>query len=345
MPATPFEKPEDRYLTVLSLDVEQFGRFTDAQGTEVASAFRDVIEQAFQHAGLSDTYAAHAFMQNSGDGIVAGFDASRLPQIVDRIPSSLQFGLRELHQQNGHGVRMRMGISYGPVQGIDDRRIDVAPNRTVIDACRIADAEPTRLLLRNSDKEATFLAVALTEPVVDFTVARNPLWLRKSEFVKVEVSIESKDFHTTAFLHVPTPSGALLRSGLLGSGDNDEQLHGPPLEERVERSACAAYSLKGEVRADQGQANQIGRVDGDVHGERIAIGGVSGEGAIGAVTGGSVTQDHRGQDRSAHHTYIAGDQISANRDAHVTKVGSDEAKPGNGKHRLFWERTERGERP
>ncbi|MFC6475319.1 hypothetical protein ACFQQE_25735, partial [Glycomyces mayteni] len=148
MSESPLPQSQDRYLTVVMLDIERFGRFTDSQSTRVASSFRDAVEQAFERSGLADTYAAHAFMQNQGDGIVAGFDESRLPQIVDRVPNALQSSLRELHQQDGFGVRMRMGVSYGPVQGIADKRVDVAPNRTVVDACRIADAEPTRSVLR-----------------------------------------------------------------------------------------------------------------------------------------------------------------------------------------------------
>lgn len=337
MSATPPEQPEDRYLTILSLDIERFGRYTDAQSTTIASAFRDVIEQAFERTGLAESYSAHAFMQNTGDGIVAGFADGALPQIVDRIPGALQFGLREFHQRDGFGVRMRMGVSYGPVQGIADRRIDVAPNRTVVDACRIADAKPTKALLRHSDPEATFLAVALTAPVMDFTVARNPLWLRQSEFVEADIVIADKHYRTTAFLHVPAPSGSLLRSGLLGFEDLAEPSDGrPPLEERVERSAAAAYALNGNVEAPGGQANQIGEVGRDVRGERISTGDVSGPGSIGVVTGGKV-ENHGGQDRSTHHTYIAGDKITAKRDANITKFGREQEPPADGRHRRAWQ--------
>lgn len=342
MPAAPAVQTKDRYLAVLSLDIEQFGRFTDTQGTKIATDFRNVIEEVFERTGLADAYAAHVFLQNSGDGIVAGFDEKHLPHLVDRIPGALQLALREVHQQDGLGVRMRMGVSYGPVQGIDDRRVDVAPNRTVIDACRIADADPTRLLLRHSDPEATFFAVALTAPVMDFTVARNPLWLRKSEFVEADVAIESKHYRTTAFLHVPSPSGALLRSGLVSLGERaTDKKDAPrrPLEERVDRPACTAHSFTGTVEAQGGQANQIGQVGNDFHGEQISTRDVSGEGAIGAVTG-KVHQDHRGQNRSTNHTYIAGDQISTGRDTYLTKHGQAQDQPGNGRHRRSQERWE-----
>lgn len=322
----------DRYLTVLSLDIERFGRFTDAQTTRIASAFRDAVEQAFERAGLADAYAAHVFMQNAGDGIVAGFDEHRLPHIVDRVPAALQFELRELHQQDGLGVRMRMGVSYGPVHGIADRRVDVAPNRTVVDACRVADADPTRLLLQRSDPEATFLAVALTAPVMDFTVNRNPMWLKESEFVETEIAIASKHYRTTAFLHVPSPSGALLRSGLvdLGTRATDKGAERPSLEERVERDACAAHSEEVANRASRGRANQIGTVGRGARIVQASIGEISGDGAIGVVSGGTVTSN---RDQSTHHTHIAGDQISAGRDATVTNIGPDRIRSGDGKHR------------
>jgi hypothetical protein len=331
MSANHHPAAEDRYLTVLCIDIEHFGRFTDAQNTKIASAFRDVIERAFERAGLADTYASHVFMQNAGDGIVAGFDESRLPHIVDRVPGALQFGLRELHQQNGLGIRMRMGVSYGPVHGIADRRVDVAPNRTVVDACRVADADPTRLLLQRSDPEATFLAVAMTAPVMDFTISRNPLWLRRSEFVESDIAIEAKHYRTTAFLHVPSPSGSLLISGLvdLGRRATDKEGKRLPLEERVDLDACAAFSLSGEARESGGQPGQVVAAGRDAR-VGTSAGDVSGDGAIGVVTGGTVNVS---RDHFTHHTFIGGDQISAGGNATVNNFGVGQMQPGDGKHR------------
>ncbi|WP_112139858.1 nucleotidyl cyclase domain-containing protein [Glycomyces dulcitolivorans] len=314
MSDSQLSQAEDRYLTVLALDIERFGRFTDAQSTRIASSFRDAVEQAFERSGLADTYTAHAFMQNQGDGIVAGFDESRLPLIVDRLPNALQSSLRELHLRDGSGVRMRMGISYGPVQGIADRRVDVAPNRTVVDACRIADAEATRQLLRRSDPEATFLAAALTASVFDFTVARNPLWLRLSEFIEADITIEEKDYRATAFLHVPSPSGELLREGLLCAEETEPEPH-VPLEERVERPA--GHYLRGDVKSEGGVANMIGSVGGGL--QQNDIGPVSGPGAMGVVNAGTVNQTH-----------VAGDQSTAGRDVRLNQVPWEQ---GDGKHR------------
>lgn len=324
--------PDDRYLAVVSLDIERFSRNTDADGTRIATDFRNAVERAFERTGLTGAFAGHEFMQNSGDGLVAGFDGRHLPNLVDRIPSALQVELRELHHQNRLGVRMRMGISFGPVHGIADKRVDVAPNRTVIDACRIADAAPTRLLLRRSDPEATFLAVALTAPVMDFTVNRNPLWLKQSEFVEVDIAMPEKGYGIGAYLHVPSPSGELLRTGLLGPDDAAAPEAADPegstaLEERVEPAARAGHSLTGTFQGDRG--TQIGQAH-DVHSEQISTGPASGPNATGAVTGGTVN----------NRTDIGRDGIfvNGNGSVDVTNIDGEQVEHGNGRHRAPRER-------
>lgn len=324
-----------QYLTVVSLDIERFSRFTDAQGAAIATLFRDAVQQAFDRTDLAHVYANHKFMQNSGDGMVAGFAQDDLAYIIDRVPSALQGELRELHRSKGLCVRMRMGVSVGPVEHIRDKRVDVAPNRTVIDACRIADAAATRGMLEHSDENATYLAMAVTPTVMDSTIDRNPLWLQASEFVEVEVSIPKKGYRKQAFLHVPSPSGELLRAGFIGlEAVVDEST--PLLEERVDAKGGSRNTVAGGVSTEGGQSNQVGDVGGDIRDESVKTGEVSGKGAVGGVRGNvqvDNSEDHRGQDRSSR-TYIHGDSISADRDANVTKYGSsDDAE----KHRPFWE--------
>jgi hypothetical protein len=329
---------DKQYLTVVSLDIERFSRFTDAQGARIATLFRNAVQSAFDRTDLAHVYANHKFMQNSGDGIVAGFAQDDLPYIVDRVPSALQGELRELHRSKGLCVRMRMGVSVGPVEHIHDKRVDVAPNRTVIDACRIADAGPTRALLEHSDEGATYLAMAVTPTVMDSTIDRNPLWLQASEFVEVEISLPKKRYRKQAFLHVPSPSGQLLQTGFLGlEATVDEST--PPLEERVDVQREVRNDVAGGVSTDGGQSNQVGDVGGDIRDESIKTGHVSGKGAVGGVKGDvrvDNSEDHRGQDRSSR-TYVHGDNISANRDANIAKYGRvDDGE----RHRPSWEKGE-----
>ncbi|PRY57856.1 hypothetical protein [Glycomyces artemisiae] len=333
MPSTPYPAAQE-FLTVVALDIEGFSRFTDAEGTRIATHFRDAVHRAFDRADLSQLYENPRFMQNGGDGLVLGFPQPDLGKITDRVPSALQGELRELHRSEGFCIRMRMGVSVGPVEKTDDPRIDVAPGRTIIDACRIADAAPTRRLLKQSDPHATYLVVAVTQTVMDSTVDRNPLWLRASEFVKMEIDIKEKHYHATAFMHVPSPSGKLLSAGLLNLDDTDsieaEMRNQPPLEERY----------RARHRADKPSDGP--RYEADRPSAPLSTGDVSGKGAFGVVSGGRVqvdnSEDHRGQDRSHTTNYINGDNFTAERDAYIDKsTRSDDEE----RHRPFWERDDR----
>jgi hypothetical protein len=334
--------PGERNLAILAVDIRRFSAFTDTQRNTVAVEFRNAIEHAFERMDLGQAWRERVFTQNAGDGIVTGFEQRHLASIVDRLPSALQGELRELHHRTGLTVRMRMGLALGPVKDLDDERIDVAPNQPIITACRIADSRPVRALLDASDEHATFLAVAVSPEVMAFTVTPDPRWIRQSEFLKVRIDMEDKQFHTDAFVHVPSPSGRLLQFGLLNvpTSDKSEDGREPDLEELMKRAldevrpapeagAVRFGSVGGDVDDHSAQTGDVGR---DVRNESIQTGDVSGTGAFGVVTGGHIQQDHSartdnsvhdqsGQDHSSR--YVGRDNIDAQRDATVNNVGGD----------------------
>jgi hypothetical protein len=331
-----------RHLTVVSLDIERFSRFTDPQKTRIATLFRDAVYRAFDRADLLQVYTDYAFMQNTGDGQLAGYDQDAVGPIIDRVPSALQGELRELHRREDLCVRMRMGVSVGPVGIIEDDRVDVSPGQIVIDACRLADADPTRRLLEHSDPNATYLAVAVTQSAMETTIMRKPMWLTAGEFVDVEVAIKKKHYRTNAFLHVPSPSGQLLRSGLINLDGPTESVEDQALlEERLGLGAHPDNSVGGDLSTGGGQSNQVGSVGRDLRDESIKA-DVSGKGAVGVANGSRIqmdnSEDHRGQDRS---TVVYGDNISANRDANVNKFDQRFADDDE-KHVPFWKK---GDRP
>ncbi|RRS00161.1 hypothetical protein [Glycomyces terrestris] len=282
-------KYEDRHVAVLAFDIRRFSAFTDTERTRIATEFRDDIEEAFRGTDLQRAWSDREFCQNGGDGIVVGFPAGHLRDIVDRLPQALQHRLRERHQQGGSRLRMRLGIAVGPVQGIADDRVDVAPNQPIIDACRIGDSKPTRMLLENSDEDATYLAVAVAPNVITGTIGPDPVWLRASEFVKVSIDMPDKRFHTEAYLHVPSPSGDLLRFGLSNlpradiAGDDSVE----PLESVIRR---ALAELPPTTVA----------AGGDLHDESTAIGRI-GRDAIGVGSGNRVRDDHSARDDHSRH--------------------------------------------
>ncbi|MCC3765264.1 hypothetical protein K3N28_19580 [Glycomyces sp. TRM65418] len=315
-------QPEPHDLTILALDIRRFSDFTETERTRIATEFRDCVEASFA-GDLAPVWNGRVFEQDGGDGIVVGFPRKHLRDIVDAVPAALQQELRKLHQRTGLNVRMRMGIGAGPIQYTPDTRVSTAPNQPIIDACRIADSEPARLLLENSDKDATFLAVAVTATVMTETIGPDPRGLRASEFVEVRVDTKKKQYQATAFLHVPSPSGALLRYGLLN-------LHGSPLS--TDDSASPLEELIKHAKqtwpAAQGTAEvaaaRIGSVDIDK--ESVRTGDV-GERAVVAGANSRVHNDSRDQ-----RSYVGRDSVvSHGGNARVTNVGRDEDRI-----RPFW---------
>jgi hypothetical protein len=286
----PQAKTERRHIVALSFDIRRFSAFTDAQRTRIASEFRDDIEEAFRGTDLQEAWDELEFCQNSGDGIVVGFPERYLRDIVDRLPQALQHRLRERHQQGGTRLRMRLGIAVGPVQGIADSRVDVAPNQVVIDACRIGDSRETRMLLENSDEDATFLAVAVTSTVITGTIGPDPDWRRASEFVRASIDMADKQYHAEAYLHVPSPSGDLLRFGLtnLPASAIADDPSVEPLEEVIERGLA-------ELPPSGGQALFEGIVGRDLRNESTRVGDV-GRDAVGVGSGNTVRLDHSTRD-------------------------------------------------
>ena len=312
---------EARVLAILSFDIQRFSSFTDTQRTRIATEFRDCVEASFT-GELSHVWNERLFEQDGGDGITTGFDRRHLADIIDRVPAALQQELRELNHRTGLNVRMRMGIAVGPVQCTPDERVGTAPNQAIIDACRIADSEPTRRLLENSDQYATYLAVAVTPAAMGETVSSDPKWLRASEFVEVKVDIERKDYHSAAFLHVPSPSGPLLKFGLvnLHGGALSADGAGTPLEERIER---AVQTWPSAPRSTEDRLAHTGR---EVHDYSVRTGDV-GERSVVAGAGSRVEQDDR--DQSGHRSNYAGrdNVVSHGGDVKVTNLDRDDQRP------------------
>ncbi|THV28753.1 adenylate/guanylate cyclase domain-containing protein [Glycomyces paridis] len=317
-------KTQDRNIVVLAFDIRRFSAFTDTERTRIATEFRDDIEGAFGDAALQEVWNDHEFCQNAGDGIVVGFPAVHLHPIVDGLPQPLQHRLRERHRQDDTPIRMRLGIAVGPVQGTDDPRVDVSPNQVIIDACRIGDSLPTRMLLENSDGQATYLAVAAMPAVITSYIAPEPKWLRASEFVRTSIDTADKNFHTEAYLHVPSPSGDLLRFGLtnLPATTVSEDPSFEPLEDLIANAPVD----RPPAASDQGSV--AGDIGGDLHDESVRIGSV-GRDAIGNGSGNRVrvdnsSHDDHATDRSINRGNIFHGNVGAGDGGTVNVAGRDQ---------------------
>lgn len=319
-------KTETREVVVLAFDIRRFSDYTDTERTRIATDFRDDIEAAFRGTDLQEAWSEREFCQNAGDGIVTGFPKIYLRAIVDGLPQALQHLLRERHHRNEGHIRMRLGIAVGTIQGIADERVDVAPNQPIIDACRIGDSKACKVILENSDENATFLAVAVTPTVITGTIGPNPDWRQASEFVQVSVDIQDKGYHAEAYLHVPSPSGFLLRYGLsnlpVSAASEDPSVE--PLEDAIAR---------GEVELplrQSGQASNVDSVGRDLHDQSTRVGDI-GRDAIGVGSGNRVKVDrstHDDHSRKSHRGNVFHDKVSTGDSGTINAFGGDQHNYG-----------------
>ncbi|HZE37666.1 MAG TPA: hypothetical protein VE172_02540 [Stackebrandtia sp.] len=305
-------KPTEHSTAVLVVDTKGFSKHDDDSQGSMQVFVVDVLHRAFIKSNLERYWSGCRFQDGTGDGYMIGFDPIALPLVVDRLFDALHEALTEEARAGGHDMRMRLALHVGPVQDATDLRLNSPVGKTMIDTHRLVDSPTARDLLERSDPAVTRLGVIVTGTVLDWTLRRARRgWHRESEYVAVEVSLPDKEFATTAYVHVPAPSGDLLCHGLLGAPE--ERREEPVTPRELEPAAVSQ-------RVDGQQAKALGTAAGDVRDESVSVGELSG--SAGAV----------GQFRNAGD--VAGRDL--NRDSVVNNAKRDIVQPGgdvnNGDH-------------
>ncbi|MEV0842072.1 hypothetical protein AB0I55_21230 [Actinocatenispora sera] len=207
------------HLGILVVDSRGFSKHSDRQQNHLAPLIPDVLERACHRANLPELWQRKSFPDGTGDGYMFGFPPELLPAVVHRYLEHLQAELgmaaRSLRADR-MSLRLRLSLHLGPVDLLDDPRLDSPVGSAMIGTHRLVDADPLRALLEHSDPDVTFLAAALSEPVMEAAVRSGRSGRHETEFAATEVRIDAKDYTGTAYLRVPAPSGDVLRYGLLG---------------------------------------------------------------------------------------------------------------------------------
>jgi hypothetical protein len=252
-------------VAILVVDIEKFSEHTDVQRQQLAQILPEVLEDAFKRCRLVDIWESRRFPDPTGDGYIIGFDPARLPYVVDDFFDALQAELAErakVLRGSGMRLRMRTGLTVGPVRELDDLRVHSPVDSSMIENHRLVDTDAVRALLRKSDRDVTFVAAILSAQVVDQAVIDGGYTrLRESQFVKLPVEIVAKNFSGTAYLRVPQPSGELLARGLLGVQGKPGEEPEPEQSKVDPRPASGAVSV-GDVR---GVSGVVGSVTGTGH--------------------------------------------------------------------------------
>ena len=290
-------------MAIMVVDSKGFSRFQDTQQTVLASAIPEALERAGERCGIPQLWGERRFPDSTGDGYIVGFDQRYLPYVVHGYLDALQAELFELNHKkliaNGMSLRLRLALNLGPVDQIQDVRLDSPVGATMIDTHRLVDCSAVRGLLTRSDEQVTMLAAALSEQVMESVVRGGYSGRRESEFVATPVALEDKDFTASAYLRVPAPSGDLLRNGLLTTQESSE--------EAAEEIAQPA----GDAATVSGDGNVVGPVSDATVQTSSGDGAVNaGRDANGAIT---VGRDVHTQTR---HEVVHGDKYHANGNVH-----------------------------
>jgi MFS family permease len=250
------------YRAVLVVDTKEFGGNTDPGQQVLAEVIPDVVQRAFERAGLADVWDKALFPHNTGDGFGIGFSTRHLPAVVSTFFDTLQDVLAERHDRlRARNVRLRMraSLNVGPVRDPGHDGVAAVVGSTVITTHRLLDAQPVREVLTRSDPDQTFLSVALSQRVFDDVLASGYASLPASRVVPRQVRI--KEFNGTVYLYVPKLSGDLLAHGV---GEYEHELESAKAVQDTERPGAITNILTGGTHS--GVTIQAGHIHGGVHG-------------------------------------------------------------------------------
>ena len=271
-------RPLPGYRALLAVDAKDFTGLAAIQHSAVGTVITTLVDQALTEAGLTELKEAKSFPAGTGDGLVFGFDPAYLPFVVHPFFRVLDGVLgRHNAQFVTARLRLRASVHVGPLPEEDGN--GTARN----DTHRLLDSRPVKAILAvPGSEQTTHLAVILSHRVYEDVVLGGYTGLGPDHFIEVPATVEGKAFAQRAWLHIPSPSGHLLRHGIVATL-GQEGAAGPaaaPAEpagqpeaavpksaagRRTKRGAAKRQRARGDIkqRVDRGNA-VIGNVGGDV---------------------------------------------------------------------------------
>ncbi|WP_369266267.1 hypothetical protein [Streptomyces harbinensis] len=206
------------YRALLAVDAKDFTGLASIQHSAVSMVIPELVDRALTEAGLTELRDAKSFPANTGDGIVFGFDPGYLPFVVFPFLRVLD-GL--LGRHNGQYVtarlRLRASVHVGPLSEPDGN--GTARN----DTHRLLDSRPVKAILATPGTErATHLAAIVSDRVYEDVVLGGYTGLRPEHFIEVPATVPGKPFAQRAWLYIPSPSGHLLRNGIIAAIEEPE---------------------------------------------------------------------------------------------------------------------------
>ncbi len=216
-------RPLPPYRALFAVDAKYFTGLHAAQHGQVSQLIPELVDHALERADLRDLLDAKRFPANTGDGVVFGFDPAFLPFVLWPFLHVLDDVLSAYNQQSvGPRIRLRASVHVGPLPDSGEPGDGNGTARN--DTHRLLDSRPVKAILAAASEQVTHLAVIISDRVHEDVVLGAYTGLHPDRCVEVPATVEGKNFAQRAWLYVPSPSGNLVRAGVLAR----EELVEPP---------------------------------------------------------------------------------------------------------------------
>ncbi|WP_329560093.1 hypothetical protein OG711_21575 [Streptomyces uncialis] len=216
IPPVPYgeSRPLPPYRALFAVDAKDFTGLPAAQHGPVSELIPQLVDTALERAGLHELRDAKRFPASTGDGVIFGFDPVHLPFVLWPFLGVLDEVLGAYNQQSvGPQVRLRASVHVGPLP--DDGRPGDGNGTARNDTHRLLDARAVKAILAEGSEQVTHLAAIISERVYEDVVLGAYTRLHPDRCVEVAATVDGKNFSRRAWLYVPSPSGNLVRAGVL----------------------------------------------------------------------------------------------------------------------------------
>lgn len=187
--------PERRLM--MTADMERYSRRGNLLQVEAQRAFRTILDSAAVQVGLDRPAWTR---QPTGDGELAILPTNvPEPVVLARLVPEIDRLVREYNRSRlpEAKVRLRIAVHQGLVHVDGDNGF---PGNSVIDVCRLLDAEPLKKVLRAFPNAG--VALIVSNEIYREVVAEYYDGLRPERFRQVSVSMPDKGFHAVAWIYV-----------------------------------------------------------------------------------------------------------------------------------------------
>lgn len=205
------------YRALLVTDMKDYSGNASRYQTELTRLIPEVMQAAFERAGLAWVWSRKTAHNTTGDGYAIVLPSELLPHLLNPYLAALQEELEHRNRNRPYSwngpIRFRVSVNVGPVVDSGDNQLGDGSGAERVTLHRLLDSDPVRHLLNGSDPEVTQVAAIVSRRVYDDAVLSR--LADEPASLYVEAGAEVKTYQGQAYLRVPKPSADLLISGFL----------------------------------------------------------------------------------------------------------------------------------